>query len=309
MNMRRYIGAIVAAILATWCSSAPAQPVAYPAITSLSASKNPCTLASTTWTCNPADSAGIYNIGTITLTGNQTINMGANPTPGQFFTIRLTQDGSGSRYPVWCTAIAGTCTGPPFLFENFNNIEGSVGNANTLVPIAVHGTFEHILFQYDDALSKWVYLARSGIQQLASGSQGGGTTIGPHLGNNASVAALALPANEETQVFADNGGFFTGGVYQFVQLQVGVIQVCNFDAVSTLAVFHCDLLSVYSPTVQTAPVLLSSGQCAEFGIDNPAGLWPATQYYGGYSCFVNPGNSAAAYATWNSGYNEEVPGS
>ena len=38
-----------------------------------------------------------------------------------------------------------------------------------------------------------------------------------------------------------------------------------------------------------------------------AGSGTAPHTFTGHQCFINPGNSAAAYATWNSVYNEEIP--
>ncbi len=256
------------------------------------ASKSACTLTSSTWTCHPSG----YSIGTLTMTANQTINMGSGQTPGQFFTIRLTQDSTGGRVPTW---------GSMFLFP-----KSSMNLPTTLIPETWPSDVEDILFQYDDAISKWEYLSRSSVQAISPTFQGGGTGIGNHPGNEGAVAALALPANTETSVLGDNGGFFSSegnGVYAFTQLQVAVIQFCNFSLITTLAVFHCNVGNQTYATAQTAPVQVPPGQCTEFQLDHPAGIAPAETVYASYQCYVNPGNSTQAYATWSSVYNEEVP--
>ncbi len=119
--------------------------------------------------------------------------MSSGGVDGEFFTLRLSQDPQGGRVPTW---------GSMFLFQNFIN-----NPDNTLVPLSFPYAVETILFQYDDVLSKWVYLSRSGIEQIAPTIQGEGTNVGDHPGNGGSVQALALPANTETAVFSDNGGF------------------------------------------------------------------------------------------------------
>lgn len=266
----------------------PAQAI--PVSGSLIAEKSACTLSSSTWTCSPSG----YSIGTLTLTGNQTIDMGSGGTAGQLFTIRVTQDSTGGRIPTW---------GSMFLFESSNN----QGSSNTLVPMAFANGNEDITFQYDDTLSKWVYLFRSSMQQIAPTFQGGGTTIGTHPGNGGQSAATLLPPNTETQVFSDDGGFDTGGVYYYTQLQVGVIQFCNYGTVTTLATFHCNLGNENSPTVHTAPAEIPPGQCTEFHLNEPANQSEAPTTFTGYECMINPGNTTGGYATWNSVYNEEVP--
>jgi hypothetical protein len=254
---------------------------------------NACTLASTTWTCSPVGSS----IGTITLTGTQEIKMGSGASPGQFFTIRLTQDSLGGRVPTWSKM---------FLFQNSNT-----SSANALVPLSFPKAAENILFQYDDVLMKWVYLSRSGIQQIAPTIQGAGTTIGGHPGRASSVQALFLPANTETGVFGDNGGFFGpegNGVFSYYEIQSGVIQFCNFDAITTLATFRCNTTGNWpSAIAPTAPVQVPAGACTEFQVQMIAASNPAPRVFTGHVCYVNPGNSAAAYATWNSVYNEEIP--
>ena len=216
---------------------------------------------------------------------------------GQFFTLRLMQDSTGGRVPTW---------GSMFLFQN------SVANpANTLVPLSFPNTAETILFQYDSLAAKWVYLSRSGIQQIAPTIQGAGTSIGDHPGRVSSARALYLPANTETGVFGDNGGFFGpegNGVVSYNQIQSGVIQFCNFDSIPTLATFRCNTVGDWpSAIAQTAPVRVLAGDCTEFQAQMAARSEPASRVFTGYVCFINPGNSAAAYATWNSVFNEEIP--
>jgi len=193
-----------------------------------------------------------------------------------------------------------------FLFQNF-----ILNPTNTLVPISFPYAVEEILFQYDDVLSKWVYLSRSGVQQLAPTIQGEGTNIGDHPGNGGSVQALALPANTETAVFGDNGGFERSqgnGVLNYYQLQSGVIQFCNFDAITTLATFRCNSMgNGPAAKAQTAPVRVPAGGCTNFQAQMIARGNPASSVFTGYVCYINPGNSAASYATWNSVYNEEIP--
>jgi len=256
------------------------------------ASKSACTLASNSWTCNPSG----YSIGTLTVTANQTINMGAGQTPGQFFTIRLTQDSTGGRVPTW---------GSMFLFQN------SITNQpNTLIPETWPNDVEDILFQYDDAISKWEYLSRSSVQAISPTFQGNGTGIGNHPGNASPRAALALPANIETAVAGDNGGFEAGegnGVYFYSPLQVVLVQFCNFRSAPTLAVFRCNLGNQNYATDQTAPVQVPAGGCTEFQVNSVAGINPSPTDYASYVCYINPGNSTNAYETWNSVYNEEVP--
>jgi len=223
--------------------------------------------------------------------------MASGGLDGQFFTLRLTQDSQGGRVPTW---------GKMFLFQNF------ISNAaNTLVPLSFPYAVEEILFQYDDVLSKWVYLSRSGIQQIAPTIQGSGTTIGHHPGRASSVQALFLPANTETGVFGDNGGFFGpegNGVVSYYEIQSGIIQFCNFDAITTLASFRCNTVGNWpSATAQTAPVQVPAGGCTEFQVQMVAASNPASRVFTGHVCYINPGNSAAAYATWNSVYNEEIP--
>lgn len=254
--------------------------------------KRACTLVSTSWTCD----ASLGSIGTIVQTATaQNINI-INPKPGQIFTLRLGA-GTGGFVPTWNLTnilFPSAMTAPPGVF----------------VPISYAGVFENLMFQYDDTLAQWIFLSRSGNQQLGQTFQGGGTNIGDHPGNGGSVAALALPANTETSVFSDNGGFQSAqgnGVQAYYQLQVGVIQVCNFDSIPTLVAFHCIMGFANSHTVQTAPVPLASGQCTEYQVQNAANNSTAPISFTGYNCYVNPGNSAAAFATWNSVYNEEVP--
>src|SRR5258708_13653661 len=117
-----------------------------------------CTLASNSWLCNPIG----FSIGTVILTGPQEISIPSG-VEGQFFTIRLTQDSAGGHVPTW-TSI--------FLFQAL-----SANSASTLVPLSFPNASENILFQYDTALDKWVYLSRSGIQQISPTIQGAGTTI------------------------------------------------------------------------------------------------------------------------------------
>jgi hypothetical protein len=252
-----------------------------------------CTLAKTTWTCSPAG----FSIGRVNLTGAQKIEMGPGASDGQFFTLRLTQDSKGGRVPTW---------GSMFQFQN------SVTNpANTLVPISFRNTAENILFQYDSVLSKWVYLSRSGVQQIAPTIQGSGTNIGDHAGRASSVKAFALPANTETGVFGDNGGFLGpegNGVVSYYQIQSGAIQFCNFDSITTLAAFRCNTTGNWpSAIAQTAPVRVPAGGCTEFQVQMIAAGNPASSVFTGYVCYINPGNSTASYATWNSIYNEEIP--
>jgi hypothetical protein len=266
----------------------------YPAPSSMSVSSGACTLASNIWTCDPAG----FSMGTITLTSAQRIMMGKPGTSaGQFFTIRLLQDAVGGRIPLW---------GSMFLFQN-----SSTDVANPLVPLTFPSAAENFLFQYDRVLSKWVYLSRSGIQQIAPTIQGSGTTIGGHPGRASSTKALFLPANTETGVFGDNGGFFGpegNGVVSYYEIQAGVIQFCNFDALTTLATFHCNTVGDWPMAIaQTAPVQVPAGGCTEFQVQMVAGSGTASHVFTGHVCFINPGNSAAAYATWNSVYNEEIP--
>jgi hypothetical protein len=265
----------------------------HPAPTPLSATKDACTLASNVWTCSPIG----FSIGRLTLTDTQQITMGLGALAGQYFTIRLTQDSTGGRIPTW---------GSMFLFQNF-----STNSANTFVPLSFPNSAENILFQYDDVLSKWIYLSRSGIQQIAPTIQGAGTNIGDHPGNASSVQALFLPANTETGVFGDNGGFFGpegNGVVSYYEIQSGVIQFCNFDAITTLATFRCNTVGDWpSAIAQTAPAQVPAGGCTEFQVQMIAWSDPALRVFTGHVCYINPGNSAAAYATWNSVYNEEIP--
>lgn len=251
-----------------------------------------CTLASNTWLCSPIG----FSIGTVTLTGPQEITT-VSGVAGQLFTIRLAQDSKGGHVPTWDSI---------FLFQN-----SSTNSANALVPISFPNAAESILFQYDDVLAKWVYLSRSGIQQIAPQIQGGGTNIGSHPGRASSVQALFLPANTETGVFGDNGGFFGpegSGVVSYYEIQAGVIQFCNFDAITTLATFRCNTMGNWpSAIAQTAPVQVPAGGCTEFQVQMVAASNPATKVFTGHVCYINPGNSAAAYATWNSVYNEEIP--
>ena len=265
----------------------------YPTPTPLSATKDACTLASNVWTCSPTG----FSIGRITLTGSQKIRMGSGALAGQYFTLRLTQDSIGGHVPIWSSI---------FLFQN-----SSTNSANTLVPLSFPNAAENIVFQYDDVLSKWIYLSRSGIQQIAPTIQGAGTNIGDHPGNGGSVQALFLPANSETGVFGDNGGFFGpegNGVVSYYEIQSGVIQFCNFDAITTLATFRCNTVGDWpSAIAQTAPAQVPAGGCTEFQVQMIAWSDPALRVFTGHVCFINPGNSAAAYATWNSVYNEEIP--
>jgi len=252
-----------------------------------------CALASSTWTCSPKG----FSIGTIILTDRQKITMKSGGLAGQFFTLRLTQDSQGGHVPIW---------GSMFLFQN-----SSTDSANALVPLSFPNAAENILFQYDDVLSKWVYLSRSGIQQIAPTIQGAGTNIGDHPGRASSVQALFLPPNTETGVFGDNGGFFGpegNGVLSYYEIQSGVIQFCNYDAITTLAAFRCNTLGNWpSAIAQTAPVQVPAGGCTNFQVQMIAASKPASQVFTGHVCYINPGNSAAAYATWNSVYNEEIP--
>jgi hypothetical protein len=235
-------------------------------------------------------------MGTVTLTGPQEIVMPSG-SAGQFFTIRLAQDSVGGRVPAWDSI---------FLFQN-----SSPNTANGLVPISFPNAAENILFQYDDSLAKWVYLSRSSIQQMAPQIQGSGTTIGGHPGRASSVQALFLPANTETTVFTDNGGFFGpegNGVVSYYEIQAGVIQFCNFDAITTLAVFRCNTIGSWPSAIpQTAPVQVPAGGCTEFQVQMVAAGNPATKVFTAHICYINPGNSAASYATWNSVYNEQIP--
>jgi hypothetical protein len=183
--------------------------------------------------------------------------------------------------------------------------------ANTLVPISFRGTAENILFQFDSVQAKWVYLSRSGVQQIAPTIQGSGINLGDHPGRGSSVKALALPANTETGVFGDNGGFKGdqgNGVVSYYQIQSGTIQFCNFDSITTLAAFRCNTIGNWpSAIAQTAPVRVAAGGCTEFQAQMIAASSPASHVFTGYVCYINPGNSAASYATWNSIYNEEIP--
>jgi hypothetical protein len=252
-----------------------------------------CSLVSNVWTCNPNG----FKTGRVYLTGTQEIRMGAGASDGQFFTLRVSQDAEGGRVPTW---------GKMFLFQNFSS-----NPTNTLVPLSFHYAVEEILFQYDDVLSKWVYLSRSGVQQIAPTIQGAGTNVGDHPGRGSSVQALYLPANTETGVFGDNGGFFGpegNGVVSYYEIQSGVIQFCNYDAITTLAAFRCNTFGNWpSAQAQTAPVPVPAGGCTQFQAQTVANGDPAPNVYTGYVCYINPGNSAAAYATWNSIYNEEIP--
>jgi hypothetical protein len=252
-----------------------------------------CTLASDIWTCNPTG----FKTGRIHLTGNQQIGMAPGGVDGQFFTLRLSQDLQGGRVPTW---------GKMFLFQNF------ISNpTNNFVPLSWPYEVEEVLFQYDDVLSRWVYLARSGVQQIAPTIQGSGTTIGDHPGSASSAQALFLPPNTETGVFGDNGGFFApegNGVVSYYQIQSGIIQFCNYDAITTFAAFRCNTFGDWpSAIAQTAPVQVPPGGCTNFQVQMVAEGSPATHFFTGHDCYINPGNSAAAYATWNSVYNEEIP--
>ena len=252
-----------------------------------------CTLAGKAWTCWPEGK----NIGAVILSGSQEVRMGPGASPGQLFTIQLTQDSAGGHLPKWSKS---------FLFQN------SYFNApNTLIPISFPNATENLLFQYDSSNEKWIYLSRSGIQQLAPSIQGAGTSIGDHPGRESSTRALYLPANTETGVFGDNGGFMGpegNGVFSYFEIQSGVIQFCNYDQITTLAVFRCNRYGGWPTSIaQTAPVPVLPGACTEFNVGMVAVSTPATSYFTGHVCYINPGNSAAAYATWNSVYNEEVP--
>lgn len=216
---------------------------------------------------------------------------------GQFFTIRLTQDAIGGRVPTWDSI---------FLFQS-----SSANSTTKLVPLSFPKASENILFQYDETLAKWVYLSRSSIQQIAPTIQGAGTSIGDHPGRESAVRALHLPANTETGVFGDNGGFFGpegNGVASYYEIQAGAIQVCNYDSITTLATFRCNTVGDWpSAKPQTAPVQVPAGACTEFQVQMVASSNPAPKVFTGHVCYVNPGNSAKAYATWNSVYNEEIP--
>ena len=235
-------------------------------------------------------------MGTVILTGPQEISMPSG-AEGQFFTIRLTQDSVGGHIPTW-TSI--------FQFQAL-----SANSPSILVPLSFPNASENILFQYDAALDKWVYLSRSGIQQIAPTIQGGGTNIGDHPGRASSAQALFLPANTETGVFGDNGGFFGpegNGVVSYYEIQSGIIQFCNYDAITTLASFHCNTVGNWpSAIAPTAPVQVPAGGCTNFQVQMIAAGSPAPRVFTGHVCYINPGNSAAAYATWNSVYNEEIP--
>jgi hypothetical protein len=251
-----------------------------------------CTLASNSWLCSPIG----FSIGTVTLTGPQEISMPSGDE-GQFFTIRLTQDSIGGHVPTWDSI---------FLFQAL-----SANSASPLVPLSFPNASENILFQYDTALDKWVYLSRSGIQQIAPTIQGAGTNVGDHPGRASSVQALFLPANTETAVFGDNGGFFGpegNGVVSYYEIQSGIIQFCNYDAITTLAAFRCNTVGNWpSAIAQTAPVQVPAGGCTNFQVQMIAESKPASRVFTGHVCYINPGNSAGAYATWNSVYNEEIP--
>ena len=296
MNTIR-IASILALLVASLsaCASRQVSPMAGTSSHTIAGARRPtaCTLASNIWTCSPRG----FNTGRVYLTGTQEIRMSSAGADGQFFTVRLSQDPQGGRVPTW---------GNMFLFQNFIN-----NPANTLVPMSFPYAVEEILFQYDDVLLKWVYLSRSGIQQIEPTIQGEGTSIGDHRGNGGSVQALALPANTETAVFSDNGGFEQSqgnGVVNYYQLQSGVIQFCNFDAITTLATFRCNSTGdVSTAKAQTAPVQVPAGGCTNFQAQMIARGNPAFRVFTGYVCYINPGNSAAAYATWNSIYNEEIP--
>jgi hypothetical protein len=296
MNTIR-IAPILALLVASFtaCATRQVSPLTGTSSTTTAAAPRPaaCSLASNTWACNPKG----FSIGTITLTDSQKVTMKSGGLAGQFFTLRLTQDTHGGHVPIW---------GSMFLFQN-----SSTDSANALVPLSFPNAAENILFQYDDALSKWVYLSRSGIQQIAPTIQGAGTNIGDHPGRASSIQALFLPANTETGVFGDNGGFFGpegNGVVSYYEIQSGVIQFCNYDAITTLAAFRCNTLGNWpSAIAQTAPVQVPAGGCTNFQIQMIAASKPASQVFTGHVCYINPGNSAAAYATWNSVYNEEIP--
>ena len=279
----------------TGCATRRVSPIAGTSSTTIVTAPRPdaCALASDTWTCNPTG----FKTGRIHLTGNQQIRMAPGAVDGQFFTLRLSQDLQGGRVPTW---------GKMFLFQNF------ISNpTNNFVPLSFPYEVEEVLFQYDDVLSRWVYLARSGVQQIAPTIQGEGTNVGDHPGNGGSAKALALPANTETAVFSDNGGFERSqgnGVVSYYELQSGIIQFCNFDTITTLATFRCDSMG-NGPTAkaQTAPVRVAAGDCTNFQAQMIARGSPAVSVFTGYVCYINPGNSAASYATWNSVYNEEIP--
>ena len=229
---------------------------------------------------------------------DQRIMMGKpGKSAGQFFTIRLAQDSIGGRIPIW---------GSMFLFQNSTD-----KSPNALIPLTYPNAAENFLFQYDTTVSKWVYLSRSGIQQIAPSVQGAGTSIGDHPGRASSTKALFLPANTETGVFGDNGGFEGpegNGVVSYFQIQAGVIQFCNFDSITTLATFRCNTEGDWHQAIaETAPVQVSPGGCTEFQVQMVAGSATAPHVFTGHVCYINPGNSAAAYATWNSVYNEEIP--
>jgi hypothetical protein len=223
--------------------------------------------------------------------------MGGGAYSGQFFTIRLTQDSLGGHVPKWSKS---------FVFQN-----SYFDAPNTLVPISFPNATENIMFQYDSSIGKWIYLSRSGVQQIAPTIQGSGTNIGDHPGSGGSTEALFLPANTETGVFGDNGGFVGpegNGVVGYYEIQSGVIQFCNFDGITTLAVFRCNSVGNWPTAVaQTAPVQVPAGGCTEFQVQMIASGDPARSVFTSYVCYINPGDSAAAYATWNSLYNEEIP--
>jgi hypothetical protein len=288
----------ILALMIAWVAGCASQhgPLAYHASSApraIAPHPNACKLASNTWTCTPSG----FSTGRIYLTGNQQIRMGAGGVDGQFFTLRLSQDLEGGRVPTW---------GSMFLFQNFIN-----NPRNTLVPFSFPYAVETILFQYDDVLSQWVYLSRSGIQQIAPTIQGEGTNLGDHPGNGGSAKALALPANTETAVYSDNGGFERdqgNAVINYYELQSGVVQFCNFDAITTLATFRCNTVGNGSQAkAQTAPVQVPAGRCTNFEAQMIARGDLAYSVFTGYICYINPGNSTASYATWNSVYNEEIP--
>ncbi len=278
----------------TACASRQDSPITGTSSMTTTNARRPtaCTLASNSWLCSPVG----FSIGTVTLTGSQEITMPSG-AEGQFFTIRLAQDSVGGHVPVWDSI---------FMFQAL-----SANSTGTLVPLSFPNAHENILFQYDTALDKWVYLSRSGIQQIAPTIQGAGTNIGDHPGRASSAQALFLPANTETGVFGDNGGFFGpegNGVVSYYEIQSGVIQFCNYDAITTLAAFRCNTIGNWpSAIAQTAPVQVPAGGCTNFQVQMVAASSPASRVFTGHVCFINPGNSAAAYATWNSVYNEEIP--
>jgi len=296
MNTIRFasILAIFVAALSA-CATRRASPMASASSATVASAPraDACAVASNTWTCRPAG----FSTGRVTLTGSQEIKMSPGAVDGQFFTLRLTQDSKGGHVPTW---------GNMFQFQVW-----AINRANTLVPLSYPYSVEEILFQYDEVLSKWVYMSRSGNQQIAPTIQGAGTSIGDHPGNGGSVKALFLPANTETGVFGDNGGFMGpegNGVVSYYQIQSGVIQFCNFDAITTLAAFRCNTAGDWpSASAQTAPVQVPAGGCTNFQVQMIAEGDPATRVFTGHVCYINPGNSAAAYATWNSVYNEEIP--